>query len=144
MHRQADDFRSQPLAHRDATLAYWKMFIGLLAMQRDRIIDRGRNAFCFERRGKCIAAATGDADGVLRPDRCGARRHGRHGRDVAKRVAIAPGDLVAVAATGAYCYSLSSRYNLIGRPAVVAVRDGQTRLILRRETIDDLLSLEVR
>jgi diaminopimelate decarboxylase len=55
-----------------------------------------------------------------------------------------PGDLVAVAATGAYCYSLSSRYNLIGRPAVVAVRDGQPRLILRRETVDDLLSLEVR
>jgi diaminopimelate decarboxylase len=57
---------------------------------------------------------------------------------------IAPGDLVAVAATGAYCYSLSSRYNLIGRPAVVAVRDGVSRLILRRETVDDLLSLEVR
>ncbi len=57
---------------------------------------------------------------------------------------IAPGDLVAVAATGAYCYSLSSRYNLIGRPAVVAVRDGRARLILRRETVDDLLSLEVR
>ncbi|ORV16511.1 diaminopimelate decarboxylase [Mycobacterium celatum] len=57
---------------------------------------------------------------------------------------LQPGDLVAVAATGAYCYSLSSRYNLIGRPAVVAVRDGQARLILRRETVDDLLSLEVR
>jgi diaminopimelate decarboxylase len=57
---------------------------------------------------------------------------------------IAPGDLVAVAATGAYCYSLSSRYNLIGRPAVVAVRDGVSRLILRRETVDYLLSLEVR
>jgi len=57
---------------------------------------------------------------------------------------IAPGDLVAVAATGAYCYSLSSRYNLIGRPAVVAVRAGESRLILRRETVDDLLSLEVR
>jgi diaminopimelate decarboxylase len=57
---------------------------------------------------------------------------------------VAPGDLVAVAATGAYCYSLSSRYNLIGRPAVVAVRDGASRLILRRETVDDLLSLEVR
>ena len=57
---------------------------------------------------------------------------------------IAPGDLVAVAATGAYCYSLSSRYNSIGRPAVVAVRDGASRLILRRETVDDLLSLEVR
>jgi diaminopimelate decarboxylase len=57
---------------------------------------------------------------------------------------IVPGDLVAVAATGAYCYSLSSRYNLIGRPPVVAVRDGQARLILRRETVDHLLSLEVR
>ena len=55
-----------------------------------------------------------------------------------------PGDLLGVAATGAYCYSMSSRYNLIGRPAVVAVRDGQARLILRRETVDDLLSLEVR
>ncbi len=57
---------------------------------------------------------------------------------------IAPGDLVAVAATGAYCYSLSSRYNLIGRPAVVAVRDGRARLMLRRETVEDLLSLDVR
>ncbi len=57
---------------------------------------------------------------------------------------VHPGDLLAVAATGAYCYSMSSRYNLIGRPAVVAVRDGRARLILRRETVDDLLSLEVR
>ena len=57
---------------------------------------------------------------------------------------VAPGDLLGVAATGAYCYSMSSRYNLIGRPAVVAVRDGRARLILRRETVDDLLSLEVR
>lgn len=57
---------------------------------------------------------------------------------------IVAGDLLAVAATGAYCYSMSSRYNLIGRPAVVAVRDGRARLILRRETVDDLLSLEVR
>ena len=57
---------------------------------------------------------------------------------------IVAGDLLAVAATGAYCYSRSSRYNLIGRPAVVAVRDGRARVILRRETVDDLLSLEVR
>ena len=56
---------------------------------------------------------------------------------------VSAGDLVAVAATGAYCYSMSSRYNLIGRPAVVAVRDGQSRLVLRRETLDDLTSLEV-
>jgi diaminopimelate decarboxylase len=57
---------------------------------------------------------------------------------------LTPGDLLAVAATGAYCYSMSSRYNLVGRPAVVAVRDGKARLVLRRETVDDLLSLEVR
>ncbi|HWF27334.1 MAG TPA: diaminopimelate decarboxylase [Mycobacterium sp.] len=57
---------------------------------------------------------------------------------------LRPGDLLGVAATGAYCYSLSSRYNMIGRPAVVAVRAGRSRLILRRETVDDLLSLEVR
>jgi diaminopimelate decarboxylase len=57
---------------------------------------------------------------------------------------VQPGDLIGVAATGAYCYSMSSRYNLIGRPAVVAVRKGRARLILRRETVDDLLSLEVR
>ncbi|OBF75769.1 diaminopimelate decarboxylase [Mycobacterium sp. 852002-51613_SCH5001154] len=57
---------------------------------------------------------------------------------------LRPGDLLGVAATGAYCYSLSSRYNMICRPAVVAVRAGRSRLILRRETVDDLLSLEVR
>ena len=57
---------------------------------------------------------------------------------------LRPGDLLGVAATGAYCYSLSSRYNMICRPAVIAIRDGRARLILRRETVDDLLSLEVR
>ncbi len=57
---------------------------------------------------------------------------------------LRPGDLLGVAATGAYCYSLSSRYNMIGRPAVIAVRAGRARLILRRETVDDLLSLEMR
>lgn len=56
---------------------------------------------------------------------------------------VAPGDLLAVAATGAYCYSMSSRYNLLTRPAVIAVKDGRARLILRRETVEDLVSLEV-
>ncbi|WP_336671866.1 diaminopimelate decarboxylase [Tsukamurella sp. USMM236] len=56
---------------------------------------------------------------------------------------LAEGDLMAVAATGAYCYSMSSRYNMQPRPAVVAVKDGAARLILRRETVDDLVSLEV-
>ncbi|MFD4467716.1 diaminopimelate decarboxylase [Rhodococcus sp. NPDC058505] len=57
---------------------------------------------------------------------------------------VGAGDLLAVAATGAYCYSMSSRYNLLTRPAVVAVRDGEPRLVLRRETVEDLLSLEVQ
>lgn len=56
---------------------------------------------------------------------------------------LAPGDLLAVAGTGAYCYAMSSRYNLLPRPAVVAVREGIHRLLLRRETMADLLSLEV-
>jgi diaminopimelate decarboxylase len=56
---------------------------------------------------------------------------------------LAPGDLIAVAATGAYCYTMSSGYNRLPRPAVVAVRDGEARLLLRRETEDDLFRLEV-
>ena len=64
-------------------------------------------------------------------------------RDTWMPADVGPGDLVAVAATGAYCYSMSSRYNQLTRPAVVAVRDGVARLILRRETVADLLSLEV-
>lgn len=53
---------------------------------------------------------------------------------------ITPGDLLAVPATGAYCFSLSSNYNYVPRPPVVAVADGQARVIVRGETIDDLLS----
>jgi len=56
---------------------------------------------------------------------------------------LAPGDLLAVAATGAYCWSLASNYNHLPRPGVVAVRDGAARAIVRRETLDDLLALDV-
>jgi diaminopimelate decarboxylase len=56
---------------------------------------------------------------------------------------VAPGDLIAVPGTGAYCRSLSSQYNHTPRPPVVAVRDGKARVIVRRETIDDLLALDV-
>lgn len=52
---------------------------------------------------------------------------------------VQPGDLLAVAATGAYCWSLSSNYNYLGRPAVVAVRDGESRVLVRREDEHDLL-----
>ncbi|MET0975790.1 MAG: diaminopimelate decarboxylase [Leifsonia sp.] len=53
---------------------------------------------------------------------------------------VRPGDLLAVAATGAYCWSLASNYNYLGRPAVVAVHDGDARVIVRGETEADLLS----
>ncbi|HEV7147201.1 MAG TPA: diaminopimelate decarboxylase, partial [Pedococcus sp.] len=56
---------------------------------------------------------------------------------------IAPGDLVAVPGTGAYCRSMASQYNHTPRPPVVAVRDGEARLLVRRETVEDLLSLDV-
>jgi diaminopimelate decarboxylase len=56
---------------------------------------------------------------------------------------IAPGDLVAVPATGAYCFSLASNYNYVTRPAVVAVADGKARVIVRGETLADLLSRDV-
>jgi len=53
---------------------------------------------------------------------------------------LVPGDLLAVPATGAYCASLSSNYNHVPRPPIVAVRDGRARVIVRGETIDDLLA----
>ncbi len=63
-------------------------------------------------------------------------------RDAYLPADTAAGDLIAVAATGAYCRSMASNYNHVPRPPVVAVRDGAARLILRRETIDDLLGLD--
>jgi diaminopimelate decarboxylase len=52
------------------------------------------------------------------------------------------GDLLAVPATGAYTLAMGSNYNGVGRPAAVLVRDGQARVIRRRESADDLLALE--
>lgn len=56
---------------------------------------------------------------------------------------VTPGDLLAVPATGAYCFSLSSNYNYTPRPPVVAVRAGEARVIVRGETVDDLLARDV-
>ncbi|CAM5507924.1 Diaminopimelate decarboxylase OS=Streptomyces tendae OX=1932 GN=lysA PE=3 SV=1 [Streptomyces tendae] len=56
---------------------------------------------------------------------------------------LAPGDLIAVPATGAYCRSMASNYNHVLRPPVVSVRDGEARVIVRRETEEDLLRLDV-
>ena len=52
------------------------------------------------------------------------------------------GDLLAIPATGAYTLAMSSNYNGVGRPAAVLVRDGDARVIRRRETVDALLALE--
>ena len=55
---------------------------------------------------------------------------------------LAVGDLLAVAGTGAYCRSMASQYNYLPRPAVVSVYEGESRVVLRRETIEDLLRLD--
>lgn len=56
---------------------------------------------------------------------------------------LAVNDLLAVAATGAYCYSLSSNYNYLPRPAMVAVKEGKAQLLIRAETERDLLSKDM-
>ncbi|MFI6981513.1 diaminopimelate decarboxylase [Embleya sp. NPDC050154] len=56
---------------------------------------------------------------------------------------LAPGDLLAVPATGAYCRSMASNYNHVTRPPVIAVHDGSARVIVRRETEEDLLRLDI-
>jgi diaminopimelate decarboxylase len=53
---------------------------------------------------------------------------------------VRPDDVLAVAATGAYCYSLASNYNVVGRPPVVAVSGGLSTLMVAGETLDDVLA----
>jgi len=90
-----------------------------------------------------LASRTSQAEPML------ARVVGKHceSGDVVVRDAwlpsdLVPGDLLAVAATGAYCRAMASNYNLLPRPAVVGVRDGRATVVLRRETMDDLLALD--
>ncbi len=56
---------------------------------------------------------------------------------------VQPGDLVAVPGTGAYCRSMASNYNHALRPPVIAVREGQARVVVRRETLEDLLATDL-
>lgn len=65
---------------------------------------------------------------------------------LAKNIMLPPlkvGDLVAVAATGAYNYSMSSNYNRLPRPAVVMVKGGKARVSVKRETFEDLIRNDV-
>jgi diaminopimelate decarboxylase len=63
-------------------------------------------------------------------------------RDIELPADTQPGDLIAVAATGAYCRSMASNYNHMPRPAAVSVCAGQSQVLLRRETIEDLMAFD--
>lgn len=65
-------------------------------------------------------------------------------RDIQLPSDIAPGDLLATPATGAYGRSMASNYNHVPRPPVVAIRNGKARVIVRRENEADLLALDVK
>ena len=54
-----------------------------------------------------------------------------------------PGDVLVTPATGAYGYAMASNYNGVPRPPVVLCRDGDARLVVRRETWDDLAARDV-
>ena len=53
------------------------------------------------------------------------------------------GDILAVLATGAYNYSMSSNYNRLQKPAVVFVNNGESRVVVKRETLDDIIRNDV-
>lgn len=65
-------------------------------------------------------------------------------RDIKLPEDIAPNDLLAIPATGAYGRSMASNYNHVPRPPVIAVKDGKARVIVRRENEGDLLALDVK
>jgi diaminopimelate decarboxylase len=71
-------------------------------------------------------------------------RHGETGNEIARDADLAtdirPGDLLAVACTGAYHHSMGPSNNLVGCPPLVAVAGGQARELVRRETVADLLA----
>lgn len=64
-------------------------------------------------------------------------------RDIDLPSDITPGDLIAIPATGAYNRSMASNYNHVPRPPVISVRNGEAKVIVRRETYEDLLRLDV-
>ncbi len=99
----------------------------------------------YDARYTAILASRRSADDPANVTLCG--KHCESGdivvHDVPLPADLAPGDLVAVPASGAYHRSMASNYNHVPRPPVVVVRDGSARLIVRRETEDDLIGLDV-
>ncbi|MBF2056139.1 MAG: diaminopimelate decarboxylase [Cyanobacterium sp. T60_A2020_053] len=75
-----------------------------------------------------------------------AGKHCESGDILVKNVALPPtetGDILVIMATGAYNYSMASNYNRIARPAAVVVKEGEANLIIRRETLEDLVKQDV-
>jgi diaminopimelate decarboxylase len=74
-------------------------------------------------------------------------RYGEPGDLIARNVPLPgdlrPGDLIAVAGCGAYHHAMASTYGLVPRPPIVGVRDGATQLLVRPESITDLLARDV-
>jgi diaminopimelate decarboxylase len=74
-------------------------------------------------------------------------KHCESGDILVESAAVVPnvsvGDLLVMPVTGAYGYSMASNYNKVMRPAVVFVADGESRLVVRRETYDDLVRLDL-
>ena len=96
MHRQTNDITRQALTCWHATLGNREMPVGSLLMHRLRVINRGRNALCFQRRRKLVTVeACGHPDGVLRPHRYIATRNARDGNNVAEAFRVLLGNLVS-------------------------------------------------
>ena len=103
--------------------------------------DNIRSALYEAEYSAAIASRSSDAEATL------SRVVGKHceSGDIVVRHALLPADvsvndLLAVPATGAYCFSLSSNYNYLPRPAVIAVKGGAARVLIRAETERDLLN----
>jgi diaminopimelate decarboxylase len=106
--------------------------------------DNSRPALYGAEYSAALASRPANAAAVL------SRVVGKHceSGDIVVKNTLLPGDvevndLLAVAATGAYCYSLSSNYNYLPRPAMVAVKEGQANVLVRAETEADLLSKDM-
>ena len=107
-----------------------------------RLLNAGADKTSFN--SAAIANRFSDREPVL------SRVVGKHceGGDILIRDVFLPadvriGDLIAVPGSGAYARSMASNYNQIPKPPVVSAKDGVTRVMLRRETLEDLMRLDV-
>ena len=64
-------------------------------------------------------------------------------RDAQVPADLSVGDLLATPVTGAYGHSMASTYNKVPRPPVLFLRDGSARTVVRRESLDDLMALDI-